>query len=219
MKKLWFAAVLVVMTSTYRAAEAAVVNLDFSGPGVQAAIQLDYGPAIDTKYPDAFVVNNVTGTVTDTNNGLNIVDAPILGLIPVNFATPEPTNLLAPNAFSRFAVASGLAPISNGFLTYDNLYWPGGAPQTASDYSGQGGLLDIYGLMLDIGGGRVVNLWSNGDFGSGADYGMAVANADVALDYVQGGVLLGDRPLSAPGGHLVLAFALIALLSRRRAAG
>ena len=55
-----------------------------------------------------------------------------------------------------------------------------------------GGILDIYGLLFDIGGGRVVDLWSNGDFsGTGAgpiDYGVAVATHDTALDYVGGGV-------------------------------
>ncbi|HET9644123.1 MAG TPA: hypothetical protein VFP68_12360 [Burkholderiaceae bacterium] len=47
---------------------------------------------------------------------------------------PEAGNLLAPNDFSRFAVAAGLGPENNGFLSYDNLYWTGGAPQSASDY-------------------------------------------------------------------------------------
>ena len=53
-------------------------------------------------------------------------------------------------------------------------------------------ILNIYGLMFEIGGGRVVDLWSNGDF-SGTDsgpidYGVAVVTADTALDYVGGGV-------------------------------
>lgn len=217
MKKFWCAAALVAMVATYRAADATVVNFDFSGPGVAGSIQLDYGPATDVRYPNAYVVNSISGTVSDSNNGLGIVDAPILGLVPVNFATPEPTNLLAPHAFSRFAVASGLSPINNGFLTFDNLYWPGGSSQTASDYPGHGGVLDIYGLMFDIGGGRVVDLWSNGDSGAGADYGMAIATADVALDYVAGGIQVLAQPLSEPSGDWVLAFALVALLSRRRA--
>ena len=59
----------------------------------------------------------------------------------------------------------GLPAPNNGFLSYDNLFYPGGSPQTASDYPFRGGCLDIYGLMFSIGGGRVVNtFWSNGDF-------------------------------------------------------
>ena len=84
-------------------------------------------------------------------------------LEPRNFATPEPGNLLAPNSFSRFAVAMGLPAVNNGFLTYDNLFWPSGSPPTASDYPIGGGFLDIFGLLFDIGGDRVVNFWSNGD--------------------------------------------------------
>ena len=84
----------------------------------------------------------------------------------------------------------GLAPESNGFLTYDNLYWPATAPPTASDYQVHGGYLDIYGLMFNIGDSTVVDLWSNGIFalGTPADYGVAVATPDNALDYVSGGV-------------------------------
>ena len=116
---------------------------------------------------------------SDSNGGLNIVIAPVSSLVPVNHATPESTNLLAPADFSRFAVSSGLPPANNGFLTYDNLFWPGGAPPTASDFDGAGGFLDIYGLMFNIGGGRVVDLFNNGvgafsgiDYGG---YGVAVA--------------------------------------------
>jgi hypothetical protein len=54
--------------------------------------------------------------------------------------------------------------VSNGVLTYDNLFWPRGLPPTASDYMVHSGFLDIYGLLFDIGDGRVVDLWSNGDF-------------------------------------------------------
>ena len=43
--------------------------------------------------------------------------------------------------------------------------------------------------MFNLGGGRVVNLWSNGDLsgtGAGHIYGAAVATKDMALDYVGG---------------------------------
>jgi hypothetical protein len=53
--------------------------------------------------------------------------------------------------------------------------------------------LDIYGLLFDLGGGRVVDFWSNRHFsGTGPcaiDYGVAVATHDTSLDYVRAAVL------------------------------
>lgn len=170
-------------------ADAVTTAFSFSGPGVSGTVLLTYGSAADAKYPQAFEVTGVSGTFSDTNNGLNIVGASIGSLVAINHATPEPTNLLAPADFSKFAVAAGLPPENNGSLSYDNLYYPGGSPQTASDYPFSGGVFDIYGMMFDIGNGRVVNLWSNGilggdDTGGPVNYGVAVATASQALDYV-----------------------------------
>jgi PEP-CTERM motif len=185
------AALLFALSIPWRA-NASIFSFSFSGPGVSGAVQLTYGTATDSTYPQAFEVTGISGTFSDSNNGLNIVNAPIGPLVPINHATPEPTNLLAPNDFSRFAVATGLPADNHGFITFDNLFYPGGSPPTASDYTVHGGFLDIYGLLFDIGGGTVVNLWSNGDFsGTGAgpiDYGVQVATAATSLDYVSGGV-------------------------------
>lgn len=208
---------LLLAASLPRYASAATVVLNFAGSGVNATLQLTYGPGTDQKYPEAFEVTGISGTFSDTNNGLNIINAVVGPLQPIKRDAPEPTNLLAPNDFSRFPVMTGLDPVNNGFLTYDNLFWPGGSPQTASDYPLHGGVLDIYGLMFDIGGGRVVNLWSNGDFigsGVGPIYGVAVATSATALDYV-GDVTLTPEPstLALLGGGLVML-----IVRRRRAA-
>lgn len=198
MKKLVVPAALFFAASLSWQANADTFNFDFAGPGVSGAVQLTFGAATDATYPQAFEVTGISGTFSDLNNGLNIVNAPIGPLEAIKHDTPEPTNFLAPNDFSRFAVAVGLPPVSHGFLTYDNLFYPGGSPPTASDYTVHGGILDIYGLLFDIGGGRVVDLWSNGDFsGTGMghiDYGVAVATSDTALDYVGGGVTVTPEP-------------------------
>jgi PEP-CTERM motif len=198
-------------------AHATIVGINFSGPGVSGALELTYGAATDAKYPNAYEVTGISGTFSDSNHGLNIVNAPVGSLVAITHATPEPTNLLAPNDFSRFAVASGLPSVNNGFLTYDNLFWPGGSPQTASDYPPHGGFLDIYGLMFNIGGGEVVDFWSNGGIDGGtADYGVAVATSALSLDYV------GDRVSASvpePGSLWLFASGLLGLLFwRRRAA-
>lgn len=206
-KKLVFSATLLFAASLTYPANASTVVLSFVGPGVSGTVDLTFGMAHDSTYADAFEVTGISGTFTDTNNSLNIVNAPIGSLVPITHDTPEPGNLLAPNDFSRFAVASGLPMDNGGFLTFDNLYWPGGSPPTATDYQVHGGFLDIYGLMFNIGGGKVVDFWSNGDFsGTGhgpINYGIAVATHDTALDYV-GGVSVTPEPnaLILVGGGL-----------------
>jgi len=217
-KKLVVSATLLFAASLPWQANASTLGFSFVGPGVSGAIQLTYGPATDGKYPQAFEVTGISGTFSDSNNGLNIVNAPIGPLEPIKHDTPEATNLLAPLDFSRFAVAAGLSPENNGFLTYDNLFYPGGSPPTASSYPVHGGFLDIYGLLFDIGGGRVVDFWSNGDFsGTGTgpiDYGVAVATHDTSLDYVAGGASITPEP-SAFG---LLGSGLLGMLAWRRRA-
>lgn len=194
-------ATLLVATSLPWRADASTFDFSFAGPGVSGTITLTYGTAADAKYPQALEVTGISGVFSDSNNGLNIVNAPIGSLLALTHSAPETTNLLAPNDFSKFAVGAGLPPQNGGFLTYDNLFWPGGSPQTASDYPLYGGFLDIYGLMFRIGGGRVVDFWSNGGepYTGHIDYGVAVATTDVSLDYVSGGVSVAPEP-----GTLVL---------------
>ncbi len=203
------AAVLGTMASGATGARGSTVDFNFVGHGVSGALVLTYGLATDSIYPDAFEFTGISGTFTDTNNGLNIINAPVGPLVAVTHDAPEPGNLLAPHDFSKFAVASGLPDDNHGFLTYDNLFWPGGSPQTATDYPPHGGLLDIYGLMFSIPGGVVVDLFSNGAGPNGiGDYGVGVATASTALDYVGSGVSVPE-----PGSAWLLGGGLLGLLA------
>jgi hypothetical protein len=215
MKKICIAAALAGMAFIGRA-EATTVPLHFNGPGVSGSLLLTIGTTTDAKYSNAFEITGISGTFSDTNAGLHIINAAVGPLQPINFATPEPTNLRAPHDFSKFAVASGLPPTSGGSVTYDNLYWPGGAPPTASDFDGAGGVIDIYGLMFSIGGGVVVDLFDNGvspttgvNYGG---YGVVVANSDKALNYVGGGVV---TPEPSTWAMMILGFAGLAFAGYR----
>jgi hypothetical protein len=71
--------------------------------------------------------------------------------------------------------------------------------------------------MFNIGGGEVVDFWSNGVIADGtADYGVAVATSAQASDYVEGGVAAS---VPEPSSLWLFASGLLGLLFwRRRAA-
>jgi hypothetical protein len=209
MKKAHWAMAALAGVALVGQAHSATMPIKFSGPGVSGSLAITFGAATDAKYPTtAFEITNVTGTFTDTNNGLDIVDASV-SLFPILSppSAPESTNHLAPHDFSKFAVASGLPVMSNGFVTYDNLFWPGNAPATASDFLGAGTFLDIYGLAFTIGGGTVVDLFSNGiGFGPpGAVFGVAVVTSETTLDYVSAGVA-ASTPEPSTWAMMILGF-------------
>jgi PEP-CTERM motif len=217
-KKLVVSAALLLAASIPWQAHASTFDFSFTGTGVSGTVGLTYGTATDAKYPEAFEITGISGTFSDSNNGLNIVNAPIVSLVPIKHDTPDPDNLLAPNDFSRFAVAAGLSAQSNGFLTYDNLFYPGGSPQTASDYPLHGGFLDIYGLLFNIGDGRVVDIWSPGNItGNGPfTYGVGVATSATALDYISNGVTATATP--EPSALALVGSGLLGMLFWRRSA-
>jgi hypothetical protein len=204
-------------------AHASTLPIYFSGGGVSGSLVVTIGTTTDARFSNAFEITGISGTFTDTNPGVDIVKASVTGLQPVNNATPgDPSNVgFSPNDFSMFAVASGLPPISNGVITYDNLYWPGGASQTAFDYPGQGNFLDIFGLAFTISSGQVVDLFSNGvRFGINPTdtnvFGVVVATPAAAVDYVANGVA-ASTPEPSTWAMMLLGFAGLGFAGYRNA--
>jgi hypothetical protein len=221
-KTCWAGVVALAGMALVGQAHASTLPIYFSGGGVSGSLVVTIGATTDARFSNAFEITGISGTFTDTNPGVDIVNASVTGLQPVNNATPgDPQNVgFSPNDFSTFAVASGLPPISNGVITYDNLYWPGGASQTAFDYPGQGNFLDIFGLAFTISGGQLVDLFSNGvGFGINPTdtnvFGVVVATPDAAVDYVANGVAV-STPEPSTWAMMVLGFAGVGFVGYRK---
>ena len=121
-------------------------------------------------------------------------------------ANPQPTNLLAPHSFGFYPITNGVPGpdgLAPGF-SYDDLFYPAGSPRSASDYPFHGGVLDIYGVVFTIAGGDAVNVWSNGDMGSGVTYGVGVTDGINVLDYAT--PVLGSVPEPAGWALMLVGF-------------
>jgi hypothetical protein len=210
-------------------ASAAVFAFNLDGSGVSAAIQLTYeanplAVGIEGTSPNAsdpvgsYIVTGITGTFSSANAGIS--NATIGGIVASVPGTPTFDNLFAPHSFGFYPVANANpAPGGNvpPGLSYDNLFYPDGSPQAASDYPFHGGFFDIYGLVFTIGNGNAVNLWSNGDFGGGAIYGAAVTDGTIILDYTEEPVALTPAvPEPATWALMIAGFGLIGATMRRR---
>jgi PEP-CTERM motif len=142
----------------------------------------------DAKYPKAFEIIGISGTFSDTARSQDRRSA------RTNRWTGQPNS-----------------------ISYDNLFWPGGSSPTESTKPAAGGFLDAYGLLFDIGGGEVVNLWSNGDFGTGKiDNGGAVATANEVLDFKGSGVSsVAAVPEPSTWAMMILGFCGIGMVTYR----
>ena len=207
-------------------ATAATYAFDFSGSGVSGSVNLTYAANPDTGVlpgtsPNpvdpvgSYVVTGISGSFSDANIG--IANAAITGIVASNPGQPSPTNLRAPHSFGFYLIASGVTTpdgTSPG-LSYDNLFYPAGSPQTASDYPFHGGIFDIYGVVFTIAGGNAVNLWSNGDMGRGVSYGIGVTDGQTLLDYA-GAVSVAAVPEPKSWTLMIAGFGLVGAAMRRR---
>lgn len=206
-------------------ASAAPFILNFSGSGVSGSVTLTYeanpkaGAPLGTS-PNiydpigSYVLTGATGTFLDSNIGLSTT---ITGVVPSHPDAPDESNLLAPASFGHYVVRSGVpgpGGLATGF-SYDNLFYPGGSPQTASDYPFHGGLFDIYGVVFTTAGGIAINFWSNGDLGDGVTYGAGVTDGLDVLDYV-GGIAVTSVPEPAAWILMIGGVGLVGASLRRR---
>jgi hypothetical protein len=207
--------------------QAAVFMFNFVGSGITGTVTLTYAPNPRAGGPigtspniydpvGSYVVTGATGHLSNSNIGLSTT---ITGVVASNPSNPEPGNLLAPASFGHYIVDNGVpgpGGLAPGF-SYDNLFYPGGSPQTASDYPFSGGFLDIYGLVFTTSSNVAVNFWSNGDLG-GLTYGAGFTDGVDVLDYV-GGISASAVPEPATWSMMILGVGFAGGALRRRRAG
>ena len=217
-------AVTVAMLALAPHAVATPVQIGFNGAGGTGHVSLTVGT--DTTAGDpagAQLITNASGTFSDTNIGLSNVS--ITGVLARNFATPDdvasgdwkPGDLAFPASYSKLAVVN--PPPHDTAITFDNLFYPGGSPQTCWDYPFFGGLLDGYGVMLTFDGG-FVDLRSDGAASPGGlTYGFAVISSDgqtnTVTDFQFGGV---RAAVPEPDFLWLFGAALLGLFAWRRKA-
>lgn len=188
-------------------AQAAPVQIGFNGAVGSGHVSLNVGPDTLPTNPSppagssdplgAQLVTGASGTFTDASGTVQIT-----GVLARNFALPfdmEPggsfwsaTNPTPfPASFSQLAAIGGTGNV----VTYSDLFYAGGSPQSCWDYPFAGGLLDTYGVMFTLSDGRFVDLWSDGSIfvpnmsPVSLTYGLAVISpANVLNGFQFGGV-------------------------------
>ena len=149
-------------------ASAEAFNFSFSGGGISSSGTFTVSP---TSTPGVDEITGISGTFTDTNDGIS---GAITGLYqPVSYSSPQPPAYTAPPP--AFA--------STGF-SYDDTFYPGGnSPHNCADYPFFGGQFDVYGVVFDVAGGYVGDLWSDGNIPHvGQVYAAGDGNTTTILD-------------------------------------
>ena len=215
-------AVLVLAASVAMApaAKADSYIFSFSGGGLSGSGVLDVSTATVPGVPGAYQVTGASGTFSDTNNGIS--NAAITGVQPISL----PSGINPDGTF----VPPG-RQVDGYPFSFDNLFYPAGdspavCPPDPSDPNGLypfgGGLLDIYGLLFNVQGGYVVDVWSNGVLPQlGLSYGAGDAlNGKVLSTFGEPfdgtSVNFTASPVPEPGSLVLLGTGMLGLLGTLR---
>ena len=144
---------------------------------------------------NSLAITGAIGLFSDLALGINGVGITgVLATNPQNHFDPDQT---IPHSFGWYP-----AP---GSISYDNLFYPGGAAPITCIGVPPGGLFDDYGVLFTLANGDLVDLYSNGGAGPG-DYGVVVW-ADGAEDKTSMGGLSVSTPEPSTWAMMVLGFA------------
>jgi len=97
-----------------------------------------------------FDITGISGTYADSNDGIS---GTITGLIASTYSSANPSTLnVGPDPYE-----SGY----HGVWTYDNLLYPSGSAASVEG-NPAGGLLDAAGVLFDVQGGYIANIYGTG---------------------------------------------------------
>lgn len=143
---------------------------------------------------NSLAITGAIGLFSDLALGINGVG--ITGVLATNPQNHFDQDQTIPHSFGWYP-----AP---GSISYDNLFYPGGAAPITCIGVPPGGLFDDYGVLFTLANGDLVDLYSNGGAGPG-DYGVVVW-ADGAEDKTSMGVLSVSTPEPSTWAMMVLGF-------------
>jgi hypothetical protein len=151
---------------------ASAIQFSFSGGGITSSGTMTIVQAPDNtsgvSTPDTYEITGITGTFTDTNDG---VSGTITGLyMPISYAT---------------ALTAASAAFTGAGLSYDDLFFAGAnSPDDCPGYPFGGGYFDVYGVAFNLSDGDVGEFFSNGVLPGNPSplYAAADASSTVILD-------------------------------------
>ena len=143
---------------------------------------------------NSLAITGAIGLFSDLALGINGVG--ITGVLATNPQNHFDQDQTIPHSFGWYP-----AP---GSISYDNLFYPGGAAPITCIGVPPGGLFDDYGVLFTLANGDLVDLYSNGGAGPG-DYGVVVW-ADGAEDKTSMGGLSVSTPEPSTWAMMVLGF-------------
>jgi hypothetical protein len=136
-------------------------SFNINGNGISSSGTITFQA---TTTPGVDEITGITGVFTDSNPNAGISNAQIIGLESSSYN------------------ASSLTLSSNGLFVFDNLFYPAGNASVTNWGGTPGGLLDLGGMLFEIAGGNLVNIW-----GDGAGLGYTVDGSSLTSGYLDNG--------------------------------